>query len=253
MVEYTLDGLSIRNISEKIGIPITTVWTWRTKILYHIQSFIEDQTPLSTLIYSDETFIKINMKGTKPHQMPRVSYHTKKLSVAARELVCLQTVIDDTKRTLFNMSGVAKLNRQSLDAFLKPLLSANTRLISDGEHAYTGFTLDNDIIHETVIALDVKSRNNYSLAPINNLHASFKFFLTKYRGVSTKRLEGYINLFRLEFSLNRLLNQNEKIAYLYESLLDLDTQVTNQQIKDVVFLIDVKSIYDNLRLEGYLI
>jgi len=54
----------------------------------------------------------------------------------------------------------------------------------------------------------------------------------------------------LKHALNRLLNQIEQIAYLYESLLDLKYQVSNQQIKDALFPVDVVGIYKQLRLEG---
>jgi len=190
MVEYVLDGLPVRNLSAKIGRPLITVWTWRSKILHHIKSFIDDKNLLSTLLYSDETFIKINLKGTKPKNMPRCSYKTKKASVAQRELVCIQTITDNTKRTVFHINGVARLNREILEMVLKPLLSENTTMVTDGDHTYRSFTLDYVIIHVQLISPDIKSRNGYKLGPINNLHSSFEYFLLKCRGVSIKRLEG---------------------------------------------------------------
>jgi len=80
MVEYTLGGLTIRNIASKLSLPITTIWTWRTKIMMMIETFIDKTTPLSKEIYSDETYIKVNLKGTKKDKMPRKSYETKKRS-----------------------------------------------------------------------------------------------------------------------------------------------------------------------------
>lgn len=108
MIEYTLDGLSVRNISAKLSIPSNTIWLWRTKIMMLLDTFIDQKNPLSKLFYTDETYLKINLKGTKSQHMPRVSYKTKQPVVGHRELVCIQTVIDDTKRTLFKIDGVAR-------------------------------------------------------------------------------------------------------------------------------------------------
>lgn len=250
MIEYTLDGLSIRNISNKINIPITTVWTWRTKINLLLNELIDKENKLSKVFYSDETYLKINLKGTKKHKMPRKSYESKKASVARRELVCIQTVLDDTKRTVFKINGVAKLTSSKLVEFVRPLLQDGSTLVTDGEPAYIGFGYDNYFIHERILDYKEKSKNGYSLGPINNLHSSFKFFMSKYRGVSTKRLEGYINLFVLTFILKQALKPSEIVNYVYESLLDLKNNLTNDFINKVKYPVDVENIYKELRNEG---
>lgn len=201
MIEYTFDGISIRSISEKIGIPNTTVWIWRTKILRLLSEFIDKTNKLTNQIYSDETYLKINLKGTKKSKMPRISYKTKLNVKAHRELLCIQSVIDNSKRALFKINGTARLSRKKLDDFLLNLINENTILISDGEPSYIGFTDDNDIRHERVLNYKEKSRNGYSLALINSLHSSFKYMIARYKGVSTRRLDGYINLFILRFFL----------------------------------------------------
>jgi len=46
--------------------------------------------------------------------------------------------------------------------------------------------------------------------------------MTKYKGVSTRRLNGYINLFIFQYVLKQILTNNELNKYLHESLLDID-------------------------------
>lgn len=250
MIEYTLDGLTIRNISTKLSIPITTVWTWRTKILLMLEDLIDEKNCLSNIIYSDETYLKISLKGTKKHNMPRKSYKSKRPSVAHRELVCIQTVIDDTKRPVFKINGTARLTKEKLDDFLLPLIKDGATLVSDGEPSYIGFRDENYITHERILNYKEKSKNGYSLAPINSLHSSFKFMISKYRGVSTKRLKGYINLFILKFVLKQALTEKEIIEYVYESFLDLDYNITDRYVESIPFPINVHKIYEELRKEG---
>lgn len=250
MIEYTLDGLSIRKISAKIDVPINTVWVWRTKILNLLKHLIDKKNPLSNVLYSDETFVKINLKGTKTKNMPRKSYTTQLPVLAHRELVCIQSVIDSTKRPVFKIDGVAKTNFNKLNNFFKPIIVPGSILVSDGEFAYDSFTLENDLIHERVLPTNAFSRNGYSLGPINNLHSSFKFFLKKYRGVSLKRLDTYIDLFVFDFVFKKLLKEYELISFLYESILDLNKKITFKQIFDVKFPIDLTKLFNDFKLEG---
>ena len=60
----------------------------------------------------------------------------------------------------------------------------------NGNQAYVVFSYDNDIIYEIVTNYHEKSENGYSLNLINSIHSSFKFFMAKYKGVSTRRLNG---------------------------------------------------------------
>lgn len=252
MVEYTLDGISIRKIASKLSLPITTIWTWRTKIIMMIEAFIDKTNPLSKEIYSDETYIKINLKGTKKGKMPRASYETKRTVVGHRELVCIQTVIDETKRPIFKINGVSRVSKEKLDEFIKPLILSGSTLVSDGDQAYVGFSYDNDIIHERVLNYYEKSENGYSLALINSLHSSFKFFMVKYKGVSTRRLNGYINLFVFQYVLKQLLTDSEINEYLYESLLDLNNNLTNIEVSKVKYPIDIDRLFKELKTEGLL-
>ena len=252
MVEYTLDGLTIRNIASKLSLPITTIWTWRTKIMMMIESFIDKTTPLSKEIYSDETYIKINLKGTKKNKMPRKSYETKVRAVGQRELVCIQTLIDNTKRPVFKINGVARVSKEKLNEFIKPLILAGSVIVTDGDQAYVGFSYDNDIIHERVTDYHEKSENGYCLALINSLHSSFKFFMAKYKGVSTRRLNGYINLFVFQYVLKQILTINELNEYLYESLLDLENKITNETVKKTKYPLDIDKLFKELKNEGLL-
>jgi hypothetical protein len=46
--------------------------------------------------------------------------------------------------------------------------------------------------------------------------------MAKYKGVLTRRLNGYINLFVFQYALKQILTNNELNEYLHESLLDID-------------------------------
>lgn len=250
MIKYTVDRLTIREISDDLDVPITTVWTWRTKILSFLEELTDDVSPLTRLIYLDETYVKVSLKGTKPKDMQGKSYKTKKPVVAKRELLCIQTLIDDSKRPLFKINGTAKLTREKLDSFLLPFIKDEDVIVTDGEPAYIGFTDDHYITHERILNYKEKSDNGYSLGPINSIHSSFKFMLSKYKGISSKRLNGYINLFIVKYTFKQIFTNTELINHIYESMLDSNFKITNEQIKQAKFPIDIDKLYRDLKNEG---
>ena len=166
--------------------------------------------------------------------------------------MCIQTLIDNTKRPVFKINGVARVSKEKLEEFISPLILPGSTLISDGDQAYVGFSYDNDFIHERVTNYHEKSENGYSLAPVNSLYSSFKFFIAKYKGVSTRRLNGYINLFVFQYVLKQILSNNELNEYLYESLLDLENSLTDKTVKKVRYPLDIDKLFKELRSEGLL-
>ncbi|MGI6770944.1 MAG: IS1595 family transposase [Acholeplasmataceae bacterium] len=252
MIEYTIDGLSIRNISGKLEIPIKTIWEWRTKIITLLEEFIDKENPFAKVLYSDETFLKINLKGTKKDKMPRKAYVRKTSAAGYRELVCIQTVIDQNKRSLLNINGVGRLSHSKLDSFLKPLILAGSTIVTDGERAYMEFAIERDLYHEPVMPGNNYSRNGYNLNLINNVHSTFKFFLKKYRGVSTRRLRGYINLYLIHQSLKQILELKEIPEYIFESLMDLKYNLSITEIYNADFPVNIYEIYEELRKDGFI-
>ena len=74
--------------------------------------------------------------------------------------------------------------------------------------------------------------------------------MAKYKEVSTRRLNGYINLFIFQYVLKQILTINELNEYLYESLLDLENKITNKTVKKTKYPIDIDKLFKELKNEG---
>ena len=72
VIDNLLDGFSLRRISEENNISLPTSFSLRHKVLNALKSFIKG-IKLSGDIQSDEKYFSINLKGTKPQNMPRFS------------------------------------------------------------------------------------------------------------------------------------------------------------------------------------
>ena len=69
-----LNGLTLQQQSAATRLSVTTCFHMRHK-LYAAVSIIQDQVVLEGNIELDPTYTKINLKGTKPENMPRLSKH----------------------------------------------------------------------------------------------------------------------------------------------------------------------------------
>lgn len=74
--------------------------------------------------------------------------------------------------------------------------------------------------------------------------------ISKYREISSKRLKGYINLFIVTYTLKQMFSNKELINHIYESMLDSNFKLTNEEIKLTKFPIDIQKMYSDLKNEG---
>lgn len=97
--DYTLKGKATT-----INVSQTTVFSWRHK-LYTAIAEVKQSIILSGIIQMDGTFVPINLKGTKPENMPRRS--KKRTSSAYRGIshhkVCIMSAVDDQDNMFFEI------------------------------------------------------------------------------------------------------------------------------------------------------
>ena len=91
IIDNLLDGFSIRRIAEENNISIYTSFRIRHKVLLALKSFVKS-IKLSGKTQSDEKYFSINLKGTKPKNMPRYSKKELLLLLRIEELVIIKSV-----------------------------------------------------------------------------------------------------------------------------------------------------------------
>lgn len=91
-IDCELHDYTLKDEATTINISKTTVFSWRHK-LYQAISEVKKSIILSNVIKINGTFVTINLKGTKPKNMPRIS--KKRFSSAYRGIshhkVCIMT------------------------------------------------------------------------------------------------------------------------------------------------------------------
>ena len=197
-----LNGLTLEQQSVATGLTVTTCFNMRHK-LYKAASKIQKDVKLKGLIELDPSYTSINLKGTKPENMPRASKHrgNKSKSVYSKHLrgisnhkVCLLAAIDENDKMIFKIAGLGQESKDKLE--------------------------ENKMISEAipVIANQVRftTDKGNSLGSVNELHTEAKDLIRHKRGVSTRHLQGYLDwlVFRKNLKYTLAMKKWRPEAYM---------------------------------------
>ena len=111
IIDNLLDGFSLKRIAEENNISLLTSFRLRHKVLYALKNFIKN-IKLSGKIQSDEKYFSINLKGTKPQNMPR--YSKKRTSITSpyrgisHHKICVVSSIDENNNLLLEIVGLGR-------------------------------------------------------------------------------------------------------------------------------------------------
>lgn len=210
-----------------LKISITTAFNWRHKFHEALKKSNEN-IRLEGITEIDATYTPINLKGTKPENMPRISHHRKRrghVGITNHD-VCILTAIDEEDQILVKAT---KLEKESVDDYRKFLEGSHSikTLVSDGIQGIEGLGKELQCESEIVKAKVYVSENGYSLGNINQLHSEIRSMMMKYRGVSIRHLQGYCDALCFFKRLRYQIDQKKigPIGYVqsypnYESILD---------------------------------
>lgn len=195
IIDNLLNGFSIRRIAEENNISVLTSFRIRHKILCALKTFIDNIT-LSGEIQSDEKYFSINLKGTKTKNMPR--YSKKRTSIKSpyrgisHHKVCVVSSIDEFDNLLLKIVGLGRCTTEMLNDSLGKKLNNAKSINADSASAYQEFCKENNLILNAIPS-GFYSEGIYNISEINRIHSQLETWLKKFRGVSTRHLQEYLN------------------------------------------------------------
>ena len=179
-----LNGLTLQQQSAATRFSVTTCFHMRHK-LYAAVSNIQAQVVLSGNIEVDPAYTKINLKGTKPENMPRLSKHrgkhksffSKDIRGISGHKICVVTAIDENDNMLFKICGLGGESQEILEQFTDHF-QKDSLIISDSKQAIINFALNNGMRSDSIPTSPTKTHfttplgNN--LGSVNELHTEAK-------------------------------------------------------------------------------
>ena len=206
-----LDGFTIRRIAEENNISIYTSFRLRHKVLLALKNFVEG-IKLKGNAQSDEKYFSINLKGTKTKNMPR--YSKKRTSTKSpyrgisHHKVCTVSTIDEDDNLVLKIVGLGRCTTDMLEDALGNKVTDTNNFNTDSATAYRKFCKKHNIkLH--AVPSGKHSNGEINISKINGIHSQLEIWLSKFKGVSIRHLQGYLDWFVFIFTMKKKFSLNK--------------------------------------------
>lgn len=245
IIDNLLNGFSLRRIAEENNISLLTSFRIRHKILFALKTFI-DNIMLSGEIQSDEKYFSINLKGTKPANMPRFS--KKRTSTSSpyngisHHKICVVSSIDEIDNSLLKITGLGRCTTDMLENSLGAKIKNGKSINADSASEYQKFCLNHSLKLNTVPS-GFHSNVRINIAEINGVHSQLETWLSKFRGVSTRHLQEYLNWFTYIFIMKKRFSLNKLKTESYCNIIVDNNYINSNKIFTIDLPIDLNIAY----------
>ncbi len=245
VIDNLLNGFSLRRIAEENNISILTSFRIRHKVLFALKRFIEG-IKLSGEIQSDEKYFSINLKGTKPINMPRFSKKRTSISSPYRGIshhkICVVSSIDEFDNLLLKIVGLGRCTTDMLKNSLGKKLNNANSITADSASAYQDFCAYYNLTLNAVPS-GFHSDGIFNISEINGVHSQLETWLGKFKGVSTRHLQEYLDWFVYIFSMKKRFKLSKIKTESYSNLLIDSNYIKSNDIFSISMPIDLNIAY----------
>lgn len=221
VIDNLLDGFSIRRIAEENNISTYTSFRLRHKVLLALKEFIKS-IRLKNKVDSDEKYFPINLKGTKPKNMPR--YSKKRTSTRSpyrgisHHKVCVISSIDEEYNLVLEISGLGRCTTDMLEKILADRVKEANEFNTDSATAYRKFCKKHNI-KLNAIPSGKHSVGDTNISRINGIHSQLETWLAKFKGVSIRHLQEYLDWFVFIFTMKKRFNLSKLKTESYNTVI----------------------------------
>jgi transposase-like protein len=186
------EGETIKKAAQRCTIHSSTAFRWRHRFL---KGFVTDKaTVLSGIAEADETFFLESLKGQRnlPRPARKRGGKAAKPGLSAEQIPVL--IVRDRNGEVFD-AILEKVNAKQLGAALKPVLSKDTLLCTDGSRAFKAMAKEAGIPHQAMnikAGIRIKERI-FHIQNVNSYDSRLKKWLQRFNGVATRYLENYLS------------------------------------------------------------
>ena len=184
---------------------------------------------LSGKIQSDEKYFSINLKETKPQNIPR--YSKKRTSATSpyrgisHHKIFVVSNIDENDNLLLEIIGLGRCTTDMLKKSLGLKINNAKSINADSASAYQEFCKEYKI---TLNAIPSGFHNDgvFNIAEINGIHSQLETWLSKFKGVSARHLQECLDWFVYIFTMKKRFLLNKIKTESYSKILT-DKNYTN--------------------------
>lgn len=199
-IQCMLDGKSIRESADIVGVCVKTSFYMRHKILDAIKAHM-DRGSVSGIVEMDETFLAESFKGNHkksnfkiPRKSRKRGKEVKKRGISS-EQICIGAAIDKNGGLIMEMVCKGRITSKKLEKLFDGYVSEDSTICTDSYSSYKTLSKKLGLVHKRIPSGQY-SDGLFNLSAVNSLHSRFKRWIRNFNGVSTKFLPNYLAWFR---------------------------------------------------------
>lgn len=223
------DKISIRKTASRMGVNKNTVHLLRLK-MNDSYSEIRKNIKLSGEIEGDEMYFSINLKGTKPNKMPRISKPRKSVGTTTQGIskhkVCIISAIDENDNMFLEIAGNGPVTSEMIKDHLEPKIEGVSKLVTDCKSSYESVAKTNSWNLKQIKSCGHADIEGNNLANINSVHSEWEHFSACFRGISSKHLQGYLDWFMFKKYMNYSIEEDNQIEFILNKSINSSTDIT---------------------------
>ena len=191
------------------------------------------KTKLKGLVQCDEKYVRLSFKGTRKNKMPRKSRRNGqegRTSGISMDQVCILMVIDSYDNIFVKIVGLGSLSNDDLENNFTDWIEEKSILVTDSKSSYIKFAKDHNLILKQIPENKHTTKDCYHLGELNSLMSELDVLLLKFRGLSTRHLQEYLDLFRFRKILKYTIEYLKQNKEMYNFSLLEKTNIKNKNV-----------------------
>lgn len=224
-IDLEISKMTLTDEAHFLGVSKTTCFYMRHK-LYHAASEIINSQRLSGEVEIDTQYMSINLKGTRPENMPRYSKRRGNQSAyrgISHHKISIVCAVDDNDHMMMKVTG---LGSESFEKYKSHKMHFDDvkEFISDSKTSiqqfanYLGTT--NNRIPTSPIEKKYLTKDGKSLGSINEMMTEAEGLITKAKGISTRYIQGYLDFNLLRKQVKYKHKRNEMPEKILEMVIE---------------------------------
>lgn len=231
---------TIAETAKIIGIGERDTYNLRIKIISTLKSYKVEQ--LHGVVQCDEKYVRLSFKGTRKDKMPRESRRNGfegRTSGISMDQVCILMAIDEKDNIFVKIVGLGPLSTDDLKENFSDYIKEKSILVTDSKSSYIKFAEDKNLVLKQIPDGKYKTKDGYHLGELNSLMSELDVLLLKTRGLSTRHLQEYLDLFRFRKILRYTIEYLKQNKEMYQYVLIQTSNLKNNDICKRAMPVDV--------------
>lgn len=233
--------------AKETGISERQTYNLRIKIISLFNKF-DNHKLLSGVVQADEKYIRLSFKGTRKKNMPRKSrkngngyFQNRGSGINKNEHVCVVCAIDSEDKIILKIVGMGIASTEMIELGLSEKIVKGSTLITDSKNSYIEFAIRNKLNLKQIPSGETKTED-YHLGELNEIFTELEILLLRFKGLSTRHLQEYLDWFRYRKILKYTVDYLKTTKEFFKIVLKEESVLTNNDVCKREMPIDISKI-----------